>query len=91
MYALEDVGLQRKVSDIFNKWVKHAETTLLTFTVLLNLCYKCCQKVIPFFVTDNISVNFEMCMLPMLMKGSSAIQKKKNFTSQLGLMLVAVH
>lgn len=31
----------------------------------------------PFLMTDNISVNFEICMLPMQMKGSSAIQKKK--------------
>lgn len=66
---------------------------LSSFIVLLNLSKffeKMLSKHDP-LLTDNISVNFEICMLPIQMKGSSAIQEKKNFTSQLGLMLVAVH
>lgn len=74
--------------------MKHAKNTLITFIVLAHpfqILLKMLSKNDPISMTDNISVNFEICMLPMQMKGSSAIQEKKNFTSQLGLMLVAVH
>lgn len=52
---------------------------LSSFIVLLNLSKffeKMLSKHDP-LLTDNISVNFEICMLPIQMKGSSAIQEKK--------------
>lgn len=66
-------------------YISHSHCS--AFQILLKML----SKNDPCLMTDNISVNFEICMLSMQMKGSSAIQKKKNFTSQLGLMLVAVH
>lgn len=55
-------------------WTKHINIHCSTqpFQILLKIL----SKTDPFWMTDNISVNLEIYMLPMQMKGSSAIQKK---------------
>lgn len=57
------------------------------FQILL----KTLSKSDPFLMADNISVNFEICNVAHADERIISNSEKKNFTSQLGLMLVAVH